>query len=95
MTVRRTATTLAGSERTPEEDLHLGIKLVLASAVRAGRTRLRLADAQLVERPGSSRSRVAEIEAGDRSVSLDLLVRARIELGATRRELARVLGQPA
>jgi hypothetical protein len=38
---------------------------------------------------------VTKIEAGDRSVSLDRLVLALIELGATRRDLARVLGQVA
>jgi transcriptional regulator with XRE-family HTH domain len=39
----------------------------------------------------SSQSRVAKIEAGDSSVSLDLLVRSLIALGATRRELAHVI----
>jgi predicted XRE-type DNA-binding protein len=80
---------------TPEEELHLVIKLALASAVRARRTKLRLTQAQLAERLGSSQSRVANIEAGDRSVSHDLLVQSLIELGATRRDLARVLGQAA
>ena len=40
---------------------------------------------------GSSQSRVAKMEAGDRSVSLDLLARALFALGATRADLARVI----
>jgi transcriptional regulator with XRE-family HTH domain len=39
----------------------------------------------------SSQSRVAKIEAGDTSVSLDLLVRSLIVLGATRQEVAHVI----
>ena len=36
---------------------------------------------------------MAEIEAGDRSACLDLLVRARIELEATRRDSVSMLGE--
>ena len=35
----------------------------------------------------SSQSRVAKIEAGDASVSLDLIVRALLAVGATRKEV--------
>ncbi len=38
---------------------------------------------------GSSQSRVAKMEAGDPSVSIDLLIRSLIALGATRKSLAR------
>jgi hypothetical protein len=34
------------------------------------------------------------MEAGDRSVSLDLLVRSLLALGATRRDLARIIAAP-
>ena len=39
----------------------------------------------------SSQSRVAKMEPADPSVSLDLLVRALLILGASRREIARVM----
>ncbi len=39
------------------------------------------------QRMGSSQSRVAKIEAGDPSVTIDLMVRAILATGATRREL--------
>ncbi len=38
---------------------------------------------------GSSQSRVAKIEAGDPSVTIDLMARAILATGATRRELQR------
>jgi len=39
----------------------------------------------------SSQSRVAKMEAGDPSVSLDLLIRSLISLGTTERELSRLI----
>jgi len=36
-------------------------------------------------------SRVAKMEAGDPSVSLDLLIRSLISLGATERELSQII----
>lgn len=80
---------------SPEEELHLEIKLSLVDALRVRRTKLRLTQAELAHRLGSSQSRVAKMEAGDRSVSIDLLVHALIALGATRKDLARVLGKAA
>ena len=37
--------------------------------------------------------RVAKIETGDASVSLDLLIRSLLALGVTRRELGRIIAQ--
>jgi hypothetical protein len=39
----------------------------------------------------SSQSRVAKMEAGDPSVTLDLLIRSLLALGASDRELARII----
>jgi len=47
---------------------------------------------QVAKRLGSSQSRVAKMEAGDTSVSLDLLIRSLLALGATRRDIARAIG---
>jgi len=46
---------------------------------------------ELSRKPGSSQSRVAKTEAGDPSVSLDLLVRSLFKLGVTRFDVARHL----
>jgi len=42
----------------------------------------------------SSQSRVAKMEAGDPSVSLDLLIRSLITLGASDRELSKIISTP-
>ena len=78
-----------------EEELYVEIKLALATAVRARRMKLGLTQAQLAQRMRSSQSRVAKLEAGDRTVSIDLLVHALVRLGATRSQLARTLGARA
>jgi ribosome-binding protein aMBF1 (putative translation factor) len=74
-----------------EEQALVEIKLALADAVKAQREKHRLSQNDLASRMKSSQSRVAKIEAGDPSVSLDLLVRAVLAAGATKKELAKAL----
>jgi transcriptional regulator with XRE-family HTH domain len=64
----------------------------LSRALKERRSRRRLSQGQLANLLGSSQSRVAKMEAGDPSVSLDLLIRSLLALGATHRDLARALG---
>lgn len=78
-------------ELTPEESALIEIKLRLSQLVKKARTRHHLSQTALAERLGSSQSRVAKIESGDASVSLDLLVRATFASGATRKEMARAI----
>jgi ribosome-binding protein aMBF1 (putative translation factor) len=78
-------------ELTPEESGLIEIKLRLSELVRKARVRQRLSQVLLAKRLGSSQSRVAKIESGDPSVSLDLLFRASLASGATRKELARAI----
>jgi len=79
-----------------DEAAVIELKLDLADAVRTARTRRRLTQKQLAKALRSSQSRVAKMEAGDPSVSIDLLVRTLLRLGASRRELARhlAMGRP-
>jgi DNA-binding XRE family transcriptional regulator len=72
-----------------EESRFLELKLALASGVRELRERSGLTQAALAERLGSSQSRVAKMEAGDRSVSLDLTMRSLLTIGATTSEIAK------
>ena len=65
------------------------VKLSLVDAVKKSRQKRRLSQTDLAQRIGSSQSRVAKIEAGDPSVSLDLIVRALIATGATQQEIRR------
>lgn len=80
---------------TPKEFLKMSdaeaalveIKLALTEAVRQTRIKRKLSQSDLALRIKSSQSRVAKIEAGDASVSLDLIVRALFAVGATRQEV--------
>lgn len=78
-------------ELTSEESALIEIKVRLTELIKKARSRRNLSQLALAERLGSSQSRVAKIEAGDPSVSLDLLVRASFASGATRKELARAI----
>lgn len=66
-------------------------KLSLARGLRAERERLGLTQEEVAKRIGSSQSRVAKMEAGDASVSIDLLMRSLLKLGARRGELAELV----
>ena len=81
-------------ELTPEEAAVVELKLRLSDALRARRTKLRLSQEAVADRLGSSQSRVAKMEAGDASVSLDLLMRALLRLGATPNDVAKAIQTP-
>ena len=70
----------------PEAAL-VALKLALVDAVRRTRQKRGLSQIDLAQRMHSSQSRIAKIEAGDASVSLDLIVRALIAAGASRKDM--------
>src|SRR3990172_9605655 len=70
-----------------EEARLVALKLSLISAVKKSRIKHKLSQIVLVQRMKSSQSRIAKIEAGDPSVSLDLIVRALIASGAQARDI--------
>ncbi len=74
-----------------EEAAYIELKLKLAGSLRERRTRNRLSQTQLAKALNSSQSRVAKMEAGDPSVSLDLLIRSLLFLGITERELSKII----
>ena len=76
---------------SPSEAAFLELKLALAAELRRCREREGLTQAKLARQLASSQSRVAKMEAGDPTVSLDLLVRGLLGLGATARDLARTI----
>jgi predicted XRE-type DNA-binding protein len=77
---------------TPEEAAFVEIKFALSDALRAVRQGGELSQAQVAMQFGSSQSRVAKLEAGDPSVTLDLLIRALLALGAIKMTVARTIG---
>lgn len=81
-------------ELTPEETALIEMKLGLAYELRRRREAETLTQTQLAERLGTSQSRVAKMEAADGSVSLDLIIKALLVIGATRREVARAMARP-
>lgn len=74
-----------------EESALVETKVTLSQALRRKRVVLGLTQHQLARRLNSSQSRVAKMEAADRSVSIDLLLRGLFALGATIGEIGRVL----
>ena len=73
------------------EEALVELKLILSRGLRERRTRRKLTQAQLARLLKSSQSRVAKMEAGDPSVSIDLLIRSLLAMGTTQRELAQVI----
>jgi transcriptional regulator with XRE-family HTH domain len=63
--------------------------------VREERSKRKLTQNDLGRLLGSSQSRIAKMEGADPSVSIDLLVRFLLRMGASRRDLIRWLARPA
>jgi ribosome-binding protein aMBF1 (putative translation factor) len=72
-----------------QEAAFVELKLALGSYVRRFRAKRGWTQTALASRLGSSQSRVAKVEAGDATVSLDLQVRALLALGAGPQDVAK------
>jgi len=73
---------------TEAEAALIEIKLALSDGLRDLRVGRRLTQTEVAKAIGSSQSRVAKMEAADPSVSMDLLVRTLLRLGATSETVA-------
>ncbi len=80
---------------TDNEVAFIELKLALAEYLRDMRTRHGWTQAHVARLLGSSQSRVAKMEAADSTVSLDLLVKALLTLGASRQEVGQVITRVA
>ncbi len=74
-----------------EETAYIEMKLALSEKLKECRRQKELTQAQLAKAIDSSQSRVAKMEAGDPTVSMDLLVKSLLALGVTRKELGRTI----
>ena len=72
-----------------EELAYIELKLALSDKLKAKRIGKKLTQAELAHIMKSSQSRVAKMEAGDPTVSIDLLIRSLLALGVSRKELGR------
>lgn len=80
---------------TEEEAALIDIKLALGRSLKQRRLTRNLTQSELARRLGSSQSRVAKMEAADATVSLELLVRSLLALGASRQEVGPVIAKEA
>jgi predicted XRE-type DNA-binding protein len=75
-------------ELTPDEESIIEIRLSLSKSLKQLRKQQELSQQKLAENINSSQSRVAKMEANDPSVSIDLLIKSLLSLGATREDIA-------
>jgi DNA-binding XRE family transcriptional regulator len=71
----------------------IDVRVSLACELRRRRRLKKISQASLARRVGSSQSRVAKMEAGDPSVSIDLLVRTLLSTGSSPRDIGRVIAR--
>lgn len=76
-----------------QEAEYIELKLKLAESLRDKRRKHHLGQNGLAKLVRSSQSRVAKMEAADRSVSIDLIVRSLLALGTSNPELGRIIGR--
>ena len=78
-------------ELSEDETAYVELRLRLADSLKNRRRKRNLTQTALAKLIQSSQSRVAKMEGGDPSVSLDLLIRSLLALGASSRDLARTI----
>ena len=76
---------------TDEEVSYIELKLKLSANLKKVRTERKLTQVELARIIKSSQSRVAKLETGDPSVSLDLIIRSLLALGTSKKDIARTI----
>ena len=75
-----------------EESAYIEMKLALSQALIQKRKQRCLTQLELARKLNSSQSRIAKMEKGDPTVSVDLLVKALLAMGATKKSIAKTIG---
>jgi predicted XRE-type DNA-binding protein len=78
-------------ELTAEQTAYIEMRLKLAEGLKRRRVQSRLTQVEAAKLLQSSQSRVAKMEAGDPSVSLDLLVKSHLALGSSPSDVAEII----
>lgn len=78
-------------ELTPEEESYIDIRLDIRDLVKSQRNKKGWTQQQLAESICSSQSRIAKLEAGDPGISLDLMIKALLQLGTSKKEIGKML----
>jgi len=76
---------------TWEESTYVEMKLALSHSLRDRRLRKKLSQIELAKMIHSSQSRIAKMEAGDPSVSIDLILKSLLALGASPKDVAKAI----
>lgn len=76
---------------SPEETKYIELKIALGKKLQAYRKAKRFTQTEFARRIKSSQSRVAKMESGDPSVSIDLMVRSLFALGASQKHLEKIV----
>lgn len=78
-------------ELSHDEAAFVEMKVALSHTLRSWRTKKQLTQGELAKQLHSSQSRVAKMEAADPTVSLDLLMRSLLQLGAKPKDIAKAI----
>ena len=78
-------------ELSDDEAAYVELRLRLADSLKERRRKQNLTQTAFAKRIRSSQSRVAKMEGGDPTVSLDLLIRSLLALGTSSRDLGRTI----
>ncbi|MFT7458838.1 MAG: ribosome-binding protein aMBF1 (putative translation factor) [Planctomycetota bacterium] len=73
---------------SPEESAYIEMKLALCNSVKQTRQKKRLSQVAFAKKIASSQSRVAKMESGDPSVSIDLVLKSLFALGVSKKDVA-------
>lgn len=76
---------------SPEESEYIELKPALGQALANRRKKNNLTQAQLAKMLKSSQSKVAKMEKGDPTVSVDLLVKSLLAMGADKKSIAKAI----
>ncbi len=74
-----------------EESEYIELKVALSQALARRRKQSNLTQVQLAKKLKSSQSRIAKMEKGDPTVSLDLIVKFLLAMGATKKSIAKMI----
>lgn len=78
-------------ELSPEETRYIELKLALSASLKEERQKQGVTQVELAKLMRSSQSRIAKMEAGDPKVSVDLLLKALLTLGVTKKQLSKII----
>lgn len=78
-------------ELTPDEEKIIELRLTLSDVLKRQRLVSNLTQESFAKMLGTSQSRIAKMEAGDKSVTLDLLIRSIFKTGVNIRELSKMI----